>query len=245
MTDHHFFAIAKLTGASKLKAAAIHNHREFGFVPENIDPSKMHLNYVLEGPNSARGILDLDQALKEAAHVTKGRKDRVQALEIVFSLPPATAIAQEEFFFDCLNWVKKQFPCPVLSAIVHLDEAAPHCHIILLPLVNGKMNGSDLMGNAPKLRARHIDFSEKVGKIYGLKYEGKPEKLSYEQRTATTKIVYERLINDPARLASYDVKALIQKAISLDPMSWAKAVSIRLPAAGTFVGIMTRPVRPI
>lgn len=50
-----------------------------------------------------------------------------------------------------------------------MDEAAPHCHILMLPLFDGRMIGSKMAGNRQKLQAMQADFSEKVGKPYGLK----------------------------------------------------------------------------
>ncbi len=245
MKDQQIFVIAKLKSSIKLKKAAIHNHREMDDVPFNIDATKMHLNYILEGPKNVCEVMSLDRALKEEAGVAKGRKDRVQALEIMFSLPIDTAINHRAYFSDCLSWTKAQFKCPILSVVVHLDEVAPHCHVLLLPLVNGKMNGSDLMGNAPKLRARHMDFNEQVGKRYGLKHSGKPKKLSAEQRSATTKLIYEKVVQDREVLTQPGFKALLQHTISLNLEKWATAVKVRLPSAGTFVGIMTKPVRPM
>src|SRR5207245_6185490 len=54
---------------------------------------------------------------------------------------------------DSLAWIEVYFAVPVLSAVVHVDEAAPHMHVLLLPLLNGRMQGSDLVGSRSRLRA--------------------------------------------------------------------------------------------
>lgn len=143
MMNALFVAIKKLTGHGIIRTAAKHNHRELlAEVGANsagrIDPNRTPLNYVLRGPNTAAEVADLERSLLEKAGITNIRKDAVRGLELVFSLPPATKIDHREYFEEVTKWTESYFGVPLLSSIVHLDEAAPHCHILLLPLVGGR-----------------------------------------------------------------------------------------------------------
>lgn len=124
----------------------------------HIDPARIQDNFILRGPDNAADVVQLANSLQDTAGVTKLRKTAVRALELMFTLPTDTAIDTREYFERATCWAEKHFAVPVLSSIVHLDESAPHCHVLLLPLVNGKMNGSDLHGGKAKLWAMQASF---------------------------------------------------------------------------------------
>ena len=107
----------------------------------------MHLNNTLAGPDTANGVANLANTLMEQAKVGKLRKDAVRALEFVFSLPPGHQIDDGAYFRDCMAWVQSHYGGAVLSADVHRDESALHMHLLLLPLEEGRMVGSRMMGN--------------------------------------------------------------------------------------------------
>ena len=96
------------------------------------------------------------------------RKNGVLGIEIIISLPPSSGIDEQQFFIDVVKWAEGFFEIPILSAVIHYDEAAPHIHIIMLPLFNGRMLGSVLIGGKPRLQAMHDDFHTKVGKLLAL-----------------------------------------------------------------------------
>jgi hypothetical protein len=52
------------------------------------------------------------------------------------------------FFTYCPNWIKKTFAGELLSFDVHLGESAPHAHAVILRLIDGKMQGRDMVGSA-------------------------------------------------------------------------------------------------
>ncbi len=147
-----FLRIKKLTGKTIIYLAAKHNHREIlaeigAAQGGHIDLSRVGFNYVLRGLDTAHGVAGMAQSLLDNAGVKTLRKDAVRALEIIFSLPPDSAIDHARYFEDSTQWAEQYFQAPVISAVVHLDEAAPHCHVLVLPLVYGRMVGSDLMGS--------------------------------------------------------------------------------------------------
>ena len=171
MTHAQLLRIKKLTGKSIIQVAAKHNLREilteYGAGHEgHIDPSRAQFNYVLRGPDTAASVANAARSLLDNAGIKTLRKDAVQALEIIFSLSPQVPINHREYFTDATIWAESHFNAPIISATVHLDEAAPHCHVLVLPLINGRMIGSDLMGSRAKLLALQSDFYAQVGQRY-------------------------------------------------------------------------------
>ena len=129
-----------------------HNHRELQAelgCAGDIDASRCHLNIVLAGHTSAGECEAHALALFNGA---KLKRNHMQALEIVFSLPHDTGIDVREYFGACLAWAKTYHALPVISAVVHLDQAKPHMHLLLLP-IDG--NGEYMRGvNPSKVEVR-------------------------------------------------------------------------------------------
>ena len=166
-TDQQFLSMKKLTGQDKVRRAAKHNLRELQAelgADSHIDHTRIGLNQVIAGPDKAADVADYADSLMRDAGVGKLRRDAVRSIEIIFSLPAHSTIGHTAFFSDSLAWVKSYFGVPVLSAVIHLDEAAPHCHMLLLPLVDGRMVGSNLVGNRTRLQATQTSFFEQVGR---------------------------------------------------------------------------------
>lgn len=152
-------------------AALKHNKREIQSERgsnSNIDPLRSHLNYSLSGVRTAKEIAEHAKKLQDEGKVTNHRSDRVEAVEIVFSLPVNFAGDHKAFFLDCLAWVQRHFHAPLLAFDVHLDEAAKHAHCLLLPLVNGDMNGSEILGKRNAIKQRQASFFKEVAGPHGL-----------------------------------------------------------------------------
>lgn len=167
MTQSMFLRMKGLKGKAIIVTAAKHNLREIlaeldGDQGTTIDPSRTPMNRILRGAATAAGVASEARALMAASGIATLRKDALRGLEIIFSLPASTTVDQCAFFDDAMSWAEQWFSVPILSAIVHNDEAAPHCHVILLPLVDGRMRGSELMGNRMKIMAMQGDFQAKV-----------------------------------------------------------------------------------
>jgi hypothetical protein len=187
MTHVQFLRIKKLTGKAIIEVAARHNHREIlaelgAASGEHINPARVRLNRVLHGHATAAGVASHAKALMDAAGIKATRKDAVRGLEVIFSLPSDSSIDHDRFFNESIQWASEYFAVPVISAIVHNDEAAPHCHVLLLPLVNGRMVGSDLMGGRAKLLAMQADFHARVGQRHGLSRQAAQKRASAATR---------------------------------------------------------------
>ena len=254
MTHAHFLRMKGLKGKAIIVTAAKHNLREIlaeldGNQGAAIDPSRTPLNCILRGPATAAGVASEARALMATAGIATLRKDALRGLEIIFSLPAGTTVDQRAFFDDALSWAEHWFSVPILSAIVHNDEAAPHCHVILLPLVDGRMRGSELMGNRMKIMAMQGDFQAKVGQRYGLARQTAPARPSAAHRQQAIDAALAVLEANSGLQAGL-LRVLLEPH-KANPEPLLLALGIAMPAvkpktkrADTCAGIMTRPCKP-
>jgi len=59
----------------------------------------------------------------------------------------------------------------IISAVVHMDESAPHIHALVMPIVNGKLSARQVTGDRNGLRALHTRYYEDYMKECGLEPE--------------------------------------------------------------------------
>lgn len=192
-----------------------HNHRELQAelgCAGDIDASRCHLNIVLAGHTSAGECEAHALALFNGA---KLKRNHMQALEIVFSLPHDTGIDVREYFGACLAWAKTYHALPVLSAVVHLDQGKPHMHLLLLP-IDG--NGEYMRGvNPSKVEVRQAteSFAQRVALPFGLQRPG--AKLGGETRKLAIQAVYDTCARMFPAMASMRA---FRAAVAKDPRQW-------------------------
>lgn len=238
--------VKKLKGNGIITAAARHNRRviqaEMG-AAGSIDPTRSRLNETLAGPSTAAGVGQLAKDLMAAADVLKLRKDAVMGLEIVFSLPPGHATDDRAYFTACAEWAGAAFGGAhnVLSADIHRDEAAPHCHVLLLPLIDGRMDGSNLLGGKQKLMALQKDFHVKVASKFGLSKA--PARLAGTAKQAGAKEVLQHLRDTADPVLKSPGWPAYRDAIEAAPASFLLAYGLELATPKkklrTFTQIMT------
>lgn len=231
MSGTGFIRLKKLKGPGIVAAAARHNRRtiqaEIG-ASLSIDPTRSRLNQTLQGPPTPEGVALLaGQRLRDAG-ISKLRKDAVMALEFVFSLPPDSGLDDQRYFEDCAAWTGHRFGGPdnVLSVDVHRDEAAPHCHVLLLPLIDGRMVGSDLMGNRRKLLELRQDFHQAVAARYGLRKA--PARLAGASKHNAAAAVLAHLKKASDAALRSKVWPLVRDAVEADPGPYIVALGIKL-----------------
>lgn len=247
-----FFAVGTI-GLSKrcgrkpstLMQAARHNRREIQAelgASGHIDVSRIDQNETVVGPDSAAGVVALARSLMAGAGVDVGklRKDHVQAIELLFSIAPGTAIDDGRYFRHCVAWAGEHFGSTnILSADIHRDESAPHCHVLVLPLVDGRMRGGDLI-DRNGLRVLRESFYRDAAKPFGLK---KPvSRMTGAARADGVKAVLQALQTGQDAI----VYQVVKLAIERDPAPFMNALGIEAQAPSrkplrTMAQIFTSP----
>ena len=237
--DVAYFA-AKTIGMSKvngrkpcdLLTAARHNLREIqaemGSVGR-IDPGRSATNAILAGPSDAAQVQALAVSLMAAAGLNPAamRRDHVQALEFVFSLPPSSGVDPAAYFARCLAWLEQALPLPMLSAVSHADEVAPHLHVLLLPLADGIYAGGKPVERPKLLRLRDSFFNVVAGPT-GLQREsaklrGEPKRWAVAAVLARCEAMGLPAVNGP-------LWPVLVAAIERDPTAAVCALGIELSA---------------
>lgn len=224
-----FLRIKKLVGANIITVAAKHNLRELQTeigADSHIDASRTCFNAILAGASTAAGVALAAQTLMDNDLLRPLRRDAVRGLEIVFGLPADSGINEQAFFSDCVVWAEQYFETPLISAVVHNDEAAPHCHVILLPLFNGRMIGNGLVGYRSRLNAIQTAFHERVGAEYGLIRQASSKRIPVAIRRTIAEQVIATFRFNPSRINEPSVKTALLELLVTDPMAVAQAIGL-------------------
>lgn len=229
-------------------SAAKHCLRELP-AEAHIDSDRSQLNRVLHGPETAAEVSRRAKEMMDAAGIKPRAVNTILGVEVLVCLPVGFDGDAMAFFSDALAWADEFFQVPILSAIVHFDEAAPHMHIIMLPIVDGKLNGRKVMGDMARIQAMQGDFSASVGSKYGMRRKTAQKRDKAERRAAAMHIL-DAIVANPALLNGGQVKSLLLDAIAQNLDAFAASAGVVLPkpkakpSKQTFVGIMTKPQRP-
>ena len=250
-THSQYIALKKLTGKQIIKKAAAHNLREITEENEaatKFNPAHSNLNVTLAGPTTAFDVASLAKSLMEEAGAKIKRKDCVRAIELIFSLPAHLSVDRIAFFTDAVAWIKAYYGIPVLSAVVHLDEPSPHCHVLLLPLRDGKMAGAAITGGPSSVSALHRDFYRDVGARYGLRRPKKVRQLSRLVREKCADLVTTAIQGDVTLIDRPEVIEALNRMVANDPLPMMDALKIAIPypprKLKTLVETMITPVNP-
>jgi hypothetical protein len=236
--------MGKVKGKIGILNAAKHNKRtlqaERG-AGANIDAFRTPLNYSLTDPATAEQIDRTAKVLMVKAGIDKTRKNQVMALEIIFSLPINRHQQDTRpFFQDCMDWTQQNIPGVLLSFDIHLDESAPHVHALILPLVDGRMKGNEIMGGKGNLMRLINRFYADVAVNYGLS-RNQSKYLAGKQKEGIEQQVLNRLANDTVMKSV--IWPCVRDAIRKDPLPYAQLLGVnQQPGNGkrkSFVQIMT------
>ncbi|MDO9333209.1 MAG: plasmid recombination protein [Dehalococcoidales bacterium] len=133
-----------------------------------IDASRTYLNISLyESGDSAAAVSEFAIQLIRAK-VKKYASNAGLGIELIFSLPNDLEIDYVAFFRFATEWARRYFEVPLLSSIIHYDESTPHCHVILIPIVDDKLASSNVLGDKANTYKIQDDFYNDVAKKFGL-----------------------------------------------------------------------------
>ena len=201
----------KIKSEKHLMVALKHNLRETIYPSRSIDPSKTDLNYNFGFAGSSQSKLKMCKRLISDAGI-KLRKDAVLAVELMVSLSTWDT-EFDDIFNDVFEWAQKYYGVPIISFDVHLDERFPHCHILLFPILDGRMNGSKLVGHKAKIAMMKKSIETSVTKFYGILSCENSDAIS-SNRTLAIEII-ERLQNDPIKKSI--VWTIVNQLINRNP----------------------------
>lgn len=220
---------------STLIGAARHNKREIQAElgsHGHIDPGRTRLNESLAGPATAGEVVASAKSKMLAAGVDVAglRKDYTQAVELLFSLPAINSANERAFFARCVEWAGEHFGAEnILSADVHRDEPAPHCHVLLLPtMAGGRMRGSEMV-TRPRVAAMRESFAREVARGFGLKDQPGKSKLTGSLKAQAVAMVLERLRSEGDSVLTSALWANTKADIERDPGRFLAALGIDLP----------------
>jgi hypothetical protein len=200
----------------------------------NINPALTPDNLVLAGSIDPKAVCANASAIKADYAVPKRklRKDHVQALEFIVSLPVRSNVESHPFFADALTWFNEVFGTEmVLSAVVHYDEAAPHMHILVLPIVDGCYEGG-----AP-IDKRHLPdlikrFAKEVGRRFGLLLKPRARFMSGEKNMMVDMVLKYLQENSDSILCS-QLWPPVRAEITRSPESYFGMLGLALPEQKT------------
>ena len=240
--DDVFLRVAPISGRgfsnadAHLREALKHNLRESMQTRPNVDQERSHRNLHLEGEETTAGVLKVSRTLTGTLRFK--RKDSPRAFEFVVSLPANTDIDVQVYFHRSLCWLKARFGLPVLAADVHLDECAPHCHVLFSPVQEGRLlRRDDIIGGRDALKALHRDFDREVATKFGLKRRAL---LRGPAREELWRQVLERVLSDP-QCARVSLEAAVRRDLAQFAREVGVAVPVPVRRLKTFTQIMTSP----
>lgn len=253
-----FLRLGKITkGPESALIAARHNLRELPLTP-NIVAGKQTLNYVLQGPNSAAAVQAQYEAVLAKHGITKLRKDAVRLIEALVSLPVDVDDPTHQYFEVALKWLATEFgQANILSAVIHKDEAAQHMHVLIIPLIERRMRGADLMGGPGIVRDRHARFVASMQQPWaqlGVTLQSSPR----QRKAAMTEEVLSYLKHTDDPMWKSRVAQVIRDCIESNPESFYLTLGLshrgaacpakprrrpKTPKQRTMAQIFTRPIK--
>ena len=141
----------KLTRA-EINGKGTHNDRKAKkHSNKDIDPERTHLNYYIK-KNEYTYTKEFDKYLKENNLQGNLRSNSIIMCQMIFTSDQAffDRIGEQEtkrYFDECYKFIcnyKNLGEKNIISSVVHLDEGAPHMHLMFVPVVHTK----DKAGNA-------------------------------------------------------------------------------------------------
>ena len=180
-------SISRLKGGKAMTSAYHHNFRVVH--PLNADITKTHMNREIVDELYGRTYEDayrdmMNNLYMEGAYRRTPRKDAVHGLEVLLTMSREDVgrIDIDEWVNTNVEWLRSYFNPPdnkitftdpdtgeqkvleqdnVVSVVLHMDEAVPHLHAIVIPVdERGHLNADKIVGGKSELRAMHDDYAK-------------------------------------------------------------------------------------
>ena len=228
MAESQLLSVKKIKSLEILKNSLKHNLRQIPReLGENrhIDAARCSLNRILIGEaDPVKMVRDAEKTILQTTG-KKLRSNGVLALEYLISLRSDTAVEIDEYFPQVVDWLEDYLGCPIISAVVHLDEGNPHMHAIVLPLRNGRMTGSALVGYKGDLAALKQSHYKCVGRHFGLQMV---ESIPRFKRYEISRQIVHTLCSSKDLLDQPLIRTALQNAIQIAPHELMAILGIQL-----------------
>ena len=136
----------------------------------DVDTARSHLNFHLVTPQR-KYRAEAEKQIAEAGCRT--RSDSVRVVEALVTASPEFFKGKKKgeikaYFQEALDFIREhQDPKTIISAVVHMDEKAPHMHLCFVPLTADKrLSAKEIVGNKKKLTQWQDRFWEHMVKKY-------------------------------------------------------------------------------
>ena len=104
-------------------------------------------------------------------HYSFRKSNRGYAVEMIFSVTSGHQCDFNAMYSDSLGWLRGYYPeCHIVHAVVHHDEDTPHMHVILVPILNGRLDADSIRGFKGISKKRNLSLFEFLDKRYGLTF---------------------------------------------------------------------------
>lgn len=175
------YAILRLQKRGLKQAGAMARHALRETSVAHADPARKSENMVLGSKTAADVMRAIEKRLPE-----NRRSNAVPAIELFVGASPEAMTKmskrdQDSYFKRALEWIGERFGGKqnIVMAAIHRDEATPHMQVLLVPLLDGKLNARKLVGNRGDMQQMQTEFAEQVGKPSGLRRGEKGSKAKH------------------------------------------------------------------
>lgn len=175
MTNFAILRTKKYKSLQSITGVAKHHTRE---IPcKTADITKTPQNKFWGAGASAKDVRNKVKTIISEAQKNAPRKFRdntVKAIEYVMTASPewwktATREERNGYLKKCRSWLEKKHGRGCIAAEwLHLDEASPHLHAIVVPLFEGVLNAKHFLGGKRVCSELQTDFHKQCGEPYGL-----------------------------------------------------------------------------
>lgn len=192
---YSYMHLRKLNKANDILFAGKHNLREMSGAHIDDDKSKENEDLI---PLKYRSYEDAVDSIIAANKIIP-RKNNVKAVEVVLK---AVGELGDDFDWETwkqqsIEWVKKKFGEEnIVHAVCHNDEATPHLHVVFVPILDGKLNASEIVGyktDISELVSEYAAEMASLGLDRGKKGAPRQEYSIPQLRHATAQVAAETL----------------------------------------------------
>lgn len=226
--------LLRLTGSTRtLRLAEAHNLRQMVTTTQSIDPTRSHLNTELVALGSTslhNKVLSIISAKGiDLTHYNLKKKNRGYGVELLFTVTDGFNCDFYSLYSDCIKWLKAYHPESIIAhAVIHLDEKTPHLHVVLVPLIDCKLQADKVRGYKELNGERAISLYEYLDPKYGLSF---PVFL----KGASKKIAADKAITRYRSLSDEEIRCTLDQeiiqAIHSRPEPFMAAMKIPLKEA--------------